>query len=174
MRHFKPPQQPQDGTGRVKVFFGGTIEMGAAEDWQQKLADHLATLPFADQLDVYNPRRDGWDSSWPNDYSHPEFRAQVDWELARQKEADIIVYFFADGSVSPITLFELGLFRDRNPVVGSASGYKRFGNLIVTKDHFPFDLHVGWDDFLKALDSRLDAEIRRVRKAPQPPAPSAP
>lgn len=136
--------------------------MGAAEDWQRELIQYLAKKPYAGILDLYNPRRDDWDPSWPNDPEHSEFNGQVTWEIKRQMEADFILYYFAADTISAITLFELALFKDKNPLVGIDPAYKRIGNLLVTNDVLasegekPMDMHVGWNGFIKALDARLD------------------
>ncbi len=156
MQEFKPPFEPENSIGRLKVFVGGSIENGAAEDWQKKLSEFISTRPYSAYIDYFNPRRDDWHPEWPNDYNFPPFKQQVDWELKHQKDADLIVYYFAGNTMSPITLLELGLFYDRKPVVGYDPAYKRVGNLEITKDHFPMDIHQGWDSFIKALDARLE------------------
>ena len=158
IRHFIAPEQADKGQGRIKLFFGGSIELGKAEDWQARLFDHLCARPYADQLDVYNPRRGGsWDPSWNNNESCAPFREQVDWELYHQKDADLLLYYFAADTISPISLFELGLFHGHKPVVGVDPAYTRIGNLMVTKDHFDLDINLGWDEFIKALEQRLSA-----------------
>jgi hypothetical protein len=160
MRHFKAPQAPDNSLdhsneNRLGIFLGGSIEMGAAERWQDRLVDRLSTLPCAARLDIFNPRRDDWDASWPNNYDFAPFREQVGWEMERQMEADLLVYYFAADTLSPITLLEMGLFHDRNPVIGTDARYKRLGNLMVTKDYFAMDIHAGWDSFVSAIEKRL-------------------
>jgi len=159
MRHIQPPQTPEPRPGAFRLFLGGSIEMGAAERWQDALVAFLAEQPCVQHLDVYNPRRDDWDASWPNDYDFAPFREQVEWELRAQKDADLIVYYFATDTLSPITLLDLGLFHSTKPVIGFDPAYKRAGNLLVTKDHFEMDIHSGWDNFTKALALRLAQTI---------------
>ncbi len=115
--------------GAVSLFLGGSIEQGKAVNWQHDLLTCLKDQPFAHRLAVLNPRRPDWDASWPNDPAFPPFREQVEWELAAQDQAAILLYYFAPGTVSPITLFELGLYHARNPVIGADPDYTRFGNL---------------------------------------------
>ena len=52
-------------------------------------------------------------------------------------------------------------------------GYSESRNLIVTAEEFPMDLHLGWADFLGALDKRLDTLARGLScgSKPQPPQP---
>ena len=51
------------------IFLAGSIEMGTAENWQEKaerlLENHSGT--------ILNPRRDDWDSSWEQSISNPQF-----------------------------------------------------------------------------------------------------
>src|SRR5262245_28107910 len=74
----KPPAPlPSENRG-PSVFLAGSIEMGAAEDWQaivQRGLDDLEVL-------VLNPRRDDWNASWVQSISDPRFREQVEWELS--------------------------------------------------------------------------------------------
>ncbi|MFD1959884.1 nucleoside 2-deoxyribosyltransferase domain-containing protein [Novosphingobium panipatense] len=74
-----------------RVFLGGSIEMGAARDWQ---ADLIAALSD-EQVTVLNPRRPDWDPNWKPVASEPNFRQQVQWELAALEGADIIVMYLA-------------------------------------------------------------------------------
>jgi hypothetical protein len=58
---------------RLTIFLGGSIDMGAAELWQDRLVRDLVIL---------NPRRDDWDSSWVQDPTPgTQFYKQVAWEL---------------------------------------------------------------------------------------------
>lgn len=142
--------------GAISLFLGGSIEQGKAEDWQQKTIDALSQTPYADRLVVLNPRRAQWDASWPNTPDFPPFKQQVDWELDAQKQVDIVLYYFAKNTLSPITLLELGLFKDKNPIVGCDKDYARRGNVEITGQHFGFDVHKGWDALIGAVVKRLE------------------
>jgi len=73
----KPPAPlPVPGDTRI-VFLAGSIEMGAAADWQTELVTALGDR----DLVVLNPRRDAWDASWRQSIEEPDFRGQVEWEL---------------------------------------------------------------------------------------------
>ncbi len=58
MREVKAPSRP--GLER-RVFLAGSIEMGKAEQWQERI---VAALSGAGDLVILNPRRDDWDDSW--------------------------------------------------------------------------------------------------------------
>ena len=112
------------------VFLAGSIEMGAAIDWQAEVSRKLKDQDIL----VLNPRRDDWDSSWEQSMDHPQFRQQVEWELHALERADKILMYFAPDTKAPITLLELGLFAAKSPqklVVCCPDGYWRKGNVDV-------------------------------------------
>ena len=61
MNEIKSPQNiTLRDHSKKTVFLAGSIEMGNADNWQEK-----ATKTFIDKgWIVFNPRRDDWDSSW--------------------------------------------------------------------------------------------------------------
>jgi hypothetical protein len=73
MRVIKPTDKDQLHTEDVSVFLAGSIEMGAAEDWQVELPKNFEN----ESVTFYNPRRDEWDSSWKQEQSNPQFNHQV-------------------------------------------------------------------------------------------------
>lgn len=124
----KPPAPLVATPGTLRVFLAGSIEMGLAAPWQ---ADAEAALADA-KVTIWNPRRDDWDASWAQSIEDARFREQVEWELAAQEQADLIVMYFAPATKAPITLLELGLFaRSGKLVVCCPEGYFRKGNVDV-------------------------------------------
>ncbi|MBA3469760.1 MAG: nucleoside 2-deoxyribosyltransferase domain-containing protein [Herpetosiphonaceae bacterium] len=110
------------------LFLAGSIEMGRASNWQQEVEASFAHSAIT----ILNPRRDDWDASWRQELANRQFRAQVEWELAAQERADLIVMYFAPETQAPITLLELGLFaRSGRLVVCCPAGYWRKGNVDV-------------------------------------------
>lgn len=112
------------------VFLAGSIEMGAADNWQQRVA-----LALDGQLIVLNPRRDDWDSSWVQSKDNPQFRAQVEWELAALDRADVVLMYFDPATHSPISLLELGLYHNKM-VVCCPEGFWRKGNVDIVCEWF--------------------------------------
>ena len=110
-----------------RIFLGGSIEMGTAENWQDRLTNELKHF---DEV-ILNPRRDDWDSSWEQSISNDKFREQVLWELKAQEYADLRVYYFDPATKSPITLLEIGLFKDKKNIVCCPDGYWRKGNVEI-------------------------------------------
>lgn len=114
---------------RFRVFLAGSIEMGIAVHWQKQIEE-----AFAEREDVllYNPRREDWDSSWIQTIDNPQFKEQVSWELAAMEAADLIIMYFAPGTQSPVTLLELGLHaRSGKLVVCCPEGFWRKGNIDI-------------------------------------------
>jgi len=121
----KPPHALQDGPS---VFLAGSIEMGVAEDWQTRVENGLS----GNEIIIFNPRRDDWDSSWVQSIDNPQFREQVEWELSALEKADIIALYFDPTTKSPISLLELGLFgRTGKMIVCCPRGFWRKGNVDI-------------------------------------------
>ncbi len=123
-----PEAIPQDDP-RPKVFLAGSIEMGKAGDWQQQVQQALAD----EGVLMLNPRRTDWNPAWRAEADEPEFRRQVEWELAALEQADLVLMYFAPGTQSPITLLEFGLYaRSGRLLVAAPAGFWRKGNLDIT------------------------------------------
>lgn len=130
------------------VFLAGSIEMGAAEDWQSTLTAALGDR----ELVVLNPRRDEWDASWRQSIDEPKFREQVEWELDGLDRADVIAMWFAGGTKSPITLLELGLHaRGGKLIIGCPPEFWRRGNIEVVAARCGIALYATWDAFKHAV-----------------------
>ena len=120
----------------ISIMLGGTIEMGNSEDWQTEIYNRLKniddTLGFFDNIDVFNPRRDSWDSSWTQKQSNPQFNEQVNWELDSIEDSDIIFFNILPDSKSPITLMEIGLCKHKkNVIICCPEGFYRKGNVEI-------------------------------------------
>ncbi len=119
--------------GRYSLFLAGSIEMGTAEHWRERVVSRLAHLPLL----VFNPRRDDWDSSWEQRIDNPQFYEQVTWELEHLERADRVLIYFSPGTKSPVSLMELGLVARSGRVdVVCPEGFWRKGNVdIVCQRH---------------------------------------
>lgn len=116
------------------IFLAGSIDMGKAENWQDKIVQSLADT----DITIFNPRRDDWDSSWVQDISNEKFKEQVMWELEHIESVDMVVFYFDPDGPAPITLLELGLCATspQKVVVCCPPGYWRRGNVqIVCNRH---------------------------------------
>lgn len=132
----KSPASIDTASGKT-VFFGGSIDQGKAVDWQYDLAARIHDLTMT----VLNPRRDHWDAGLVQDISDPVFRQQVEWELDALDASDLIIFYFAPGSQSPITLMELGLYAGSGKVVVCCpKGFWRRGNIQIVCRRFNIPL----------------------------------
>lgn len=90
--------QPYSFLNRFSIFLAGSIEMGKAAFWQDKVARELSSL----DIDILNPRRDDWDSSWKQEIENAQFREQVEWELKGLSLCDHVLFYFDPNTKSPI------------------------------------------------------------------------
>ena len=158
MRVFKAPERksPEEQLP-LKVFLAGSIEMGVAENWQDRLTGEFENY----NVEVYNPRRDDWDSSWVQDPTRgTQFHEQVSWELDHIVEADLVVFFFDKDTKSPITLAELGLSigLGKEIMVYCPQEFFRYGNVAVMMNKFNYmdKLFINEDEFVAELKLLLE------------------
>ncbi|GFH51709.1 hypothetical protein CTEN210_08185 [Chaetoceros tenuissimus] len=154
----KPPESFTEAlsTCKLSIFLAGSIEMGAAIDWQ---AQFIESFKDEDSLLFLNPRRDDWDSSWEQSIENKHFREQVEWELEAQEKADIIVIYFAPNTKSPITLLELGLFaKSKKMICCCPKGFWRKGNVDVVCDRYGVEVVDSLDKMISALREKIEAK----------------
>lgn len=128
LAQFKPTDKP------IFLFLCGSIEMGVAEEWQERVARELKNSKWI----ILNPRRDDWDSSWVQSIDNEKFVEQVVWELEGLERASAVLIYFDPTTKSPITLLELGLVstflgteRLKDIVVVCPEGFWRKGNVDI-------------------------------------------
>jgi hypothetical protein len=125
-------------SARKSVFLAGSIEMGVAENWQDRVGKFFHDLGY----DIFNPRREEWDSSWEQKFENPQFYQQVNWELNALESADLVIMYFDPSTKSPISLLELGLFaRSGKLRVVCPDGFWRKGNVEITCNYYKIPLH---------------------------------
>lgn len=125
---FKAPCETQTPEGHFSIFLGGSIENGKAELWQDKLSSAL--VETFNNIVIFNPRRENWDASLHNTIENPVFEEQVSWEYEHLEKSDYILLYFQPGTLSPISLMELGLFAGKSKlIVCCPDGFWRKGNV---------------------------------------------
>lgn len=141
----KPPTALDVYSDVFSVFLAGSIEMGAAEDWQVVVEQRLADLDIV----IYNPRRDDWDPTWEQRFDNPPFREQVLWELNALRRSSLIILYLSPGTKSPISLLELGLFANTDKLhVLCPDGFWRKGNVDIVCDVYGIRQYSDWDALL--------------------------
>ncbi|TAE17717.1 MAG: hypothetical protein EAZ95_05990 [Bacteroidetes bacterium] len=127
---YHAPEPVDWANQRPKMFLAGSIDNGSATDWQAELIAELEkkSLP----IDILNPRRKQWDSTWDTSTQNPLFVEQVSWELEGLERAQYNIFYFAPKTLAPITLLELGLHgRQGKSIVCCPEGYWRKGNVDI-------------------------------------------
>ncbi len=149
----KPPRLFTAKASHISVFLAGSIEMGAAEDWQAKITEALDALPIP--MVVYNPRRDDWDSSWEQSIDAENFNEQVTWELDHLEQVDLILLYFDPTTKAPITLMELGLHADSHIIVYCPDEFWRKGNVDIVCARHDIPVFEDYDSFIAKITTTL-------------------
>ena len=114
------PLRPEHPT----IFLAGSIENGQAEDWQAKFIANVEKdletavelrIATADEVKVLflNPRRANWDP----ELSIELLEEQITWELDAIDTAHAVFMYLQPGTMSPISLLELGLLAHQKKLV---------------------------------------------------------
>ena len=152
MKEIKAPNQiPVDKS--LKIFLGGTIDMGSSEDWQtdfkRALENKIKGLRYNSNVTLLNPRRDSWDNSWIQEFNNPQFFQQVTWEIDAMDKADIIIINFLPDSKSPISLLELGLYaKSKKILVCCPDEFYRSGNVQIVCNRFNIPLYKTMEELI--------------------------
>jgi hypothetical protein len=152
-----PPFTPDPYEQSFKLFIAGTIEMGTIRDWQQEIIDFLK-MDFAHQhLDVYNPRRPDWNPNWG--HKHPQLVGQIKWERKYLKEAHIITMALFENSKSPISLLELGEYKDKICFIYCPHEFYRKTNIEIFCSDNNIQVIEDWDIYKIALKRLVDSHL---------------
>lgn len=158
----KAPEKVELKEGTVSIFLSGSIEMGEAENWQEKIERLLSGI---DGLVIFNPRRDDWDSSWVQDIKNDQFREQVEWELHNMERADFIPVYFCPETKSPITLLEFGLFAHSDKlIVCCPEGFWRKGNVDIVCNRYGVETVKSVDELAMKLRQMIEDKLSEVHK----------
>jgi hypothetical protein len=151
MQVIKPNTDNQEQENKTAIFLAGSIEMGLAENWQSIVEKFLQNKPVT----IFNPRRDDWDSSWKQEKNNPQFNRQVNWELDRLAQADIIFMYFEPSTKSPISLLELGAYSDKDVIVCCPDGFWRKGNVDIFCERKDIPVYNNFSEALTALLTKI-------------------
>ena len=145
---YKAPQNIEErNSDLLSVFLAGSIEMDKAIDWQAECEKALFI-----SHNVFNPRRESWDSSWKQEASNPKFSEQVNWELNALEQADVVIMFFAANTKSPISLLEFGLYaQSKKMLVVCENGFWRKGNVDVVCQRYNIPQYENLNELLTHL-----------------------
>lgn len=161
MTEYKSPELINEFSNKPSLFLAGSIEMGIAEEWQKRVVEALEEY----EVDIFNPRRDNWDSSWIQSKDNPVFKEQVTWELDCITDCDIVLFYFDPNTKSPITLLELGYILGLNDtthiVVVCPEGFYRKGNIdIICERNWWVDQ---FEDLNEAIEFIKDTKLVKIK-----------
>lgn len=146
------------GTSKYSIFLAGSIGVDKpAKQWQEQIS--LKLMKY-DDLDIYNPRRDDWDSSWKQDPTEgTQFYDQVMWEQTNINKCDIIAFYFDTDTQSPITLLELGLCLtgSKKIFVMCPENFFRYGNVVLTCSLHGVTVYTNEDEWIEEIYNYLDS-----------------
>ncbi len=150
-----PIPSSDQAISRKSLFLSGSSPTNPSQIlWQSRLASSLASLP----INILDPYRPDWDSTWVQDISFAPFKQQVTWELDMLESADVVAVYLDPESKAPISLFELGLsIRAGKAIVACPEGYWRRGNVQVVTERFGIE-------FVDNLDDLATRVIQRFRE----------
>lgn len=132
------------------IFLAGSIEMDKAVNWQRFCEQELG-----DSYNVFNPRRENWNSDWKQEIGNPNFKEQVEWELDAIEEADLVILFFAKGTKSPISLLEFGLHAQSGKLmVVCEDGFWRKGNVDIVCKRYGIEQYDSLTEITDKLKKR--------------------
>lgn len=153
MVEYKAPNYPDSYADRFSLFLAGSIEMGTAELWQDRVVAALSEF----DIDICNPRRDDWDSSWEQVKENEQFYEQVKWELNNIDMASHILFYFDPNTKSPVSMLELGiaLAEGDNVTVCCPPGFWRKGNIDIVCGRYDVLVHDTLDSALEELREKL-------------------
>ena len=136
----------------MRLFLAGSIDSGMAEDWQSPVVDRLRDLVVV----VFNPRRGAWTPGTSLESEPEELRRQINWELDAIERSDLMAFYFATGTKSPISLLELGLIAGRKQaVVCCPPGFWRKTNVDVICQRFEIQQVSSLEDLVNEIKEKV-------------------
>ncbi|KAF2744154.1 hypothetical protein M011DRAFT_461180 [Sporormia fimetaria CBS 119925] len=157
--HCKPPTVPT--YRKYSVFLAGSIEMGRAILWQERMVDYLQDLPIT----VCNPRRGNWDTTTTPREKDEAFNLQVQWELSALEHVSVICFFFDKATTSPVTMLELGLWAKSGKVVVCCDkDFHKAGNVHITCRRYGIEFVERFEDLVELIKKMLEKKGMRLNQ----------
>lgn len=131
---------------KYKIFLAGSIDNGNAEDWQSNMLNKINQFPVI----VFNPRRENFPKN-----DNKELEKQVLWEMEHLSKSDCIIFYFANNTISPISLLELGAFTNKKQVFVFADDYFRKDNVRIFCEYKKISFFNNEEKMIKAIHEHL-------------------
>lgn len=163
----KPPALLMPDPERYNIFLAGSIENGRANEWQKGFSEEIDLWNPKTRVALFNPRRDNWEPSWGETYDNPELIAQIEWELDHLEMADLIVMYLQPGTMSPISMLELGLFakevksKKKGMIVLCPKGFYRKANVDTVCRYYGITMVDDMKDLIEKTKRNITAWNRK-------------
>ena len=149
-----PDNNASKPQGYRSLFLAGGITN--CPDWQAEVIEKLQDYKVL----IYNPRRK--DSPIGDLLAAEE---QIKWEFEHLRDADMLLFWFSEGSDNPIVLFEYGRhgFSSTRPIfLGADLEYKRRSDVIIQTKlaRGSVDIFGSIDGLVNCVASKLEKEYR--------------
>jgi hypothetical protein len=165
MWYVQSPSSIDVASSAMRLFLAGSIDLGMAEDWQAWIVNRLRDLDVV----VFNPRRATWTPATPAESEPEKVLQQINWELDAIERSDLVAFYFAPGTKSPISLLELGLIaRQKQAIVCCPPGFWRKTNVDVVCERFGIEQV----DSLEELVNEIKERVRLFRRTEERERPS--
>lgn len=147
VQEIRPDIKVEYPTDSFKIFLAGTIDNGDSVDWQREVIKNLVLetrdekygllAPGEDiEITVFNPRREHWKPGGIEAIME-DIAEQILWEEEKLDEADLILMVIQDGSKSPVSLMELGLYGPSGKmIVFCTDKFYRYTNVRMTCEKY--------------------------------------
>jgi hypothetical protein len=133
-------------TPGYRVFLAGAIDMGMAEDWQQRVID---TLSGVHDLVLINPRR--------AEFTPDTLDEQIRWELEALEVSDLIMMYLPSSAKAPISFFEAGLYwKSGKLIIGAGAEFYRRRNLELTAERYGQTVFENLFDLVQAMSAHYN------------------
>ena len=135
---------PED---ELKVFLAG----GMGTPWRKELIDKLESLGDM-EIVIIDPSVDDWENQVGEESADNEkYVKQTDWEQQGLGLSDVQVFHFDKSSISPISLFELGMFQTPNTIICLKDGYEKSGYIEYMSKRFSYPIETSIDALAKLI-----------------------
>jgi len=120
------------------------------------LQKKVESLLKNENIVIFNPRRDDWDSSWEQKIENEKFNEQVSWELNAMDQSSIIIMYLSPETKSPISLLELGLHaKSGKLMICCPEGFWRKGNVDIVCDKYNIPMFNTIEELVHSAISKI-------------------
>lgn len=134
-----------------RIFLAGSIENGAAEEWQLEVIERIETSGLImTETCFINPRRPKWPKDEEQSYYNTVLNHQISWELKGLEISTKVLMYLQPNTLSRISVLELGAFKHKCIVV-CPDGFDRKANIDVFCERYMIPLYTTLEEALNIV-----------------------